>query len=207
MTGYAFMTGYDSDGGFNAIIFWKVEIMIPSSVQKHCDLKANLPSFFSPNNLVLPKVGGPRRVRPSFSSFWRMLRAMQNTRWGYLFISTICTLNKNCKIYLNDECMAKSEKLLHICCKNFKGKSVFCFTRAISRPKSCLLTGKPLYCFLAKDHHSCFSAPSETTVVRFYYYIYPKELGSFEGLLQIRRNSETATPIHFKMTGLIPCVK
>jgi hypothetical protein len=34
-----------------------------------------------------------------------------------------------------------------------------------------------------------------------------KGLGSFEGLLQIWWNSETATPIHFKMPGLIPCVK
>jgi hypothetical protein len=34
-----------------------------------------------------------------------------------------------------------------------------------------------------------------------------KGLGSFERLLQILRNSETATPIHFKMPGLIPFVK
>jgi hypothetical protein len=38
-------------------------------------------------------------------------------------------------------------------------------------------------------------------------YLEEKGLGSFEGLLQIRQNSETTTSIYFKMPGLIPCVK
>jgi hypothetical protein len=42
--------------------------------------------------------------------------------------------------------------------------------------------------------------------------VFPENLsqkgdGQFEGLLQNRQNSETATPIHFKIPGLIHFVK